>query len=117
MQIGFDATASLLPGIVLWAQQDRPGGLPIWPVLILIGIMFYFLLIRPELSSRKRHEQMLKDLKPGDEVVTIGGLVGKIVSADSDTFTIRLDDNVRVKVLRSAIARLYTEKLKEKESK
>ncbi|GIW93795.1 MAG: preprotein translocase subunit YajC [Pirellulaceae bacterium] len=116
MQIGLDAATQILGSALLWAQQERTG-LPFWPVLVVIAVLFYLLIIRPEFSSRKQHEQMLKNLKPGDEVVTIGGLIGRIVNLDNETCTIRVDDNVRVRVLRSAIARtLGEEKKKDKDA-
>lgn len=97
--------------MVLWAS-DQASPVPFWPFLVLLIVLFYVLLIRPEMASKKRHEQMLKNLKQGDQVVTIGGIVGRIVSLDQDTVVIRVEDNARLRVLRSAIARMVSEEKK-----
>jgi preprotein translocase subunit YajC len=76
--------------------------------LILIGIIFYFLLILPERKKRKELENQLNSLKKNDQVVTTGGIVGVIVNANpgSRSVTVRIDDsnNVKIEVLRSHIA-------------
>ena len=82
---------------------------PILPFL-LIGIVFYFLMMRPEQRKRKEQEKLLAALQKNDHVVTIGGICGTIVNASpgSTYVTIRVDDstNTRLKVLRSAISRV-----------
>lgn len=82
---------------------------PILPFL-LIGIVFYFLMMRPEQRKRKEQEKLLSALQKNDHVVTIGGICGTIVNASpgSTYVTIRVDDtnNTRLKVLRSAISRV-----------
>jgi preprotein translocase subunit YajC len=77
--------------------------------LVLIGIIFYFLLIRPQKRERERQDSILKALKKNDRVVTIGGIVGTIVNIepDSELVTLRVDDNSRMVFLRSAIQRPY----------
>ena len=72
-----------------------------FPILI-----FYLLLFRPQAKLRKQHEQMLKALKKYDDVVTTGGLFGSVVNLKPDTVTLKIDENVRVEVERSAIARV-----------
>jgi preprotein translocase subunit YajC len=82
---------------------------PLIPFL-LIGIVFYLLLMRPEQKKRKEMEQTLSNLKRNDRVVTIGGICGTVVnvSPGSNYVTLRVDDsnNTRVRVLRSAISRV-----------
>lgn len=77
---------------------------------LLIGIVFYFLMMRPEQRKRKEQEKLLSALQKNDHVVTIGGICGTIVNASpgSTYVTIRVDDtnNTRLKVLRSAISRV-----------
>lgn len=83
-----------------------PGPLAMFmPVAVMFGI-FYFLVFRPQSQARKQHEVMLKDLKKNDEVVTTGGIIGTVVNVKPDAVTIRVDENVRLDVERSAIARL-----------
>lgn len=79
--------------------------------LVAIGIIFYFVLFRPQQRERKKADQMLKALKKNDRVVTIGGVVGTIVNIepDSKVVTLRVDDNTRMVFLRSAIQGAYAE--------
>ncbi len=71
--------------------------------LILMFVIFYFLLIRPQQKKQKEHKNLLANLKRGDEVVTTGGLMGKITAITDRTITIEVADKVRVKILRSQI--------------
>ena len=66
--------------------------------------IFYFLLWRPEQIKRKKHQNMLNNLTKGDEVVTTGGLHGKIVGVNKDLVVMLIAENVKVEVSRSAIA-------------
>lgn len=75
------------------------------PFLAMFAI-FYVLVFRPQSKARKEHQQMLKDLKKHDEVATAGGLLGTVVNVKPETVTLRVDDNVRVEVEKSAITRL-----------
>lgn len=75
------------------------------PFLAMFAI-FYFLVFQPQAKARKTHEQMLKNLKKYDEVVTAGGVFGTVVNVKPDTVTLRIDENVRVEVEKSAITRL-----------
>jgi len=107
-------------------QEDgAPGGIlgifnnPLLP-LIVIGIMFYFLLILPERKKRKELENQLNSLKKNDRVVTTGGICGVIVNANpgAKTVTLRIDENVKIEVLRTHIAHIGPlEKADEKEIK
>lgn len=75
---------------------------PIVMMLLMFGI-FYFLLIRPQVKRQKEHQQMLTALKKGDEVITRGGLIGKISGLTPDTVTLELQEKVRVRVRRAYI--------------
>lgn len=79
---------------------------------IFIGI-FYFLLIYPQQRKAKAHRQLVSDLKKGDKVVTMGGIIGKIKSADDEKVVLEVDKNVNIKVLRAAV----TQKIEGKETK
>lgn len=72
--------------------------------LILLFVVFYFLLIRPQNKRMKEHKQMLDALAKGDEVVTNGGVLGKITNLGDNFVTIEIALNVEVKVQRQAIA-------------
>ena len=72
--------------------------------LVLIFVVFYFLLIRPQQQARKRHVDMVAALKRGDVVVTAGGLIGKVKSVADDEVRVELNPNVEVRVVRATIA-------------
>jgi preprotein translocase subunit YajC len=72
--------------------------------LILIFIVFYFLLIRPQMKRAKEHKALVAGLAKGNEVVTNGGLLGKITDLSDSFVTLELADGVRIKVQRHAIA-------------
>ncbi|MCM3632421.1 MULTISPECIES: preprotein translocase subunit YajC [Paenibacillus] len=79
----------------------------IWGLLlpfVLMFVVFYFLLIRPQQKKQKQRTQMLHQLKKGDKIVTIGGLHGTIVELTDDTAVVRVNDTVKLTFDRSAIS-------------
>ena len=83
-----------------------PGPLAMLVPFAMMFLIFYVLVFRPQSKARKTHEQMVKNLKKHDEVVTSGGLFGTVVNVKPDAITLRIDENVRVEVEPSAITRL-----------
>lgn len=73
------------------------------PLLLMFAI-FYFLLIRPQQKRSKEHKALLDALKRGDEVVTSGGIHGKVTGITDDVATIEVAQNVRIRVQKQAIA-------------
>ena len=74
------------------------------PLILIFGIM-YFLLIRPQQKKVKEHKAMVDGLRRGDQVVTAGGLIGKVVKVKDDgELEVELADNVKVRVVQSTIA-------------
>lgn len=88
------------------AAQKQPGLFEALLPFALLFVVFYFLLIRPQSKRAKEHRQMVEALGKGDEVVTNGGLLGKITAVDENFITLKVNDNVEVKVQRSAVASL-----------
>ena len=72
--------------------------------LVVIFAIFYFLMIRPQQKQAKKHKEMLAALKKGDNVVTRGGMIGKIYAIADGTITIEVADNVRIKFSRESVA-------------
>lgn len=72
--------------------------------IVAIGLVFYFLVIAPANKQRKKTAEMLSALKKGDQVVTSGGIYGTIQGVESETVYLKIAENVRVKVARSAIS-------------
>ena len=77
--------------------------------LILIFVIFYFLLIRPQKAKEKEHRKMLANVNKNDEVVTSGGIHGTIVNVKDKTVVLRIDDNVKMEIEKNAIA--YVKKM------
>ncbi|MCX8116345.1 MAG: preprotein translocase subunit YajC [Desulfobacterota bacterium] len=93
-----------------YAMGPQPGGgnqgaawLNFIPI-ILIFVIFYFLLIRPQQKRAKEHRNLLANLKEGDQVLTSGGIYGRITGIKDDKITVEISDRVRVKVNRGHIA-------------
>jgi len=88
-----------------WAQDGGGGFLTLLP-MVLIFVIFYLLLIRPQQKRAKQHKTMVAGLSKGDEVVTNGGALGKITGVDDNFVTLEIADGVRIKVQRMAIAQM-----------
>jgi len=88
------------------AQQGEGGaqGFTAFVPLILIFVIFYFLLLRPQQKKAKDQREFLNQLKAGDMVITAGGLHGKITGLTDAVVTMEIADKVRVKVSRSQVA-------------
>lgn len=96
--------------ILMAPREGGSAGLVFMAQMVLIFVIFYFLLIRPQTKERQRHEQMLKELKKGDEIVTNGGIIGTVVHAEENKLTVRTGDNTRLTVDRGRIAQVLQTK-------
>ena len=74
--------------------------------LALIFLIFYFILIRPQQKEQKAFKKMLENLKKNDQIVTMGGIHGTIVNVKDKTFVVRIDDNARIEIDKSAVTRV-----------
>ncbi len=98
------------PIYAMMAPSGQQGGSAIAIFILQIAAfiaIFYFILIRPQRQQQKRHEELLKQVKRGDEVVTSGGIVGEVVHVKDDRITIKSGE-ARLVVERKAIARVTT---------
>jgi len=86
------------------ASGQGAGGFTAFVPLILMFVIFYFLLIRPQQKRNKEHREMVANLKKGDRIVTSGGLHGRITGMDENTLTLEIAEKVRVKVNRGNVA-------------
>ena len=92
-----------------YAMGPQPGGgqgstfMTFLPI-IFIFVIFYFLLIRPQQKQRKEHQNVLANIKVGDNVLTSGGIYGRITGIKDNIITVEISDKVRVKVNRGNIA-------------
>jgi preprotein translocase subunit YajC len=104
---------SAQPNLSLLAQAAGGSAILQFAPIVLIMVIFYVLLILPAQRRQKKTQEMISALKNGDKVVTNGGLFGTIVGIEGDSVQLRIADQVKVKVLRSAIAGLQTESKEE----
>lgn len=84
---------------------------------ILIFILFYFLILRPQQKQNKEKENMLKNLKRGDNILTTGGIYGKIVSISGDVLIVEIAKGLNIKVSRPGVAGLASPNEEEKNTK
>ena len=98
----------LIPQAIAQASQAAPQPSTLetlFPIFAMLGI-FYFLLIRPQAKKAKQHEKLLSDLKSGEEVVTSGGIIGRVRSVSQEFVSVEVSNNSIIKVLKSNIVGL-----------
>ena len=86
------------------AAAQQPSMLASFIPLILIFLIFYFLLIRPQQKKQKEHKVLLDSIQRGDEILSSGGILGKVTKVDNDKLTVEIAKGVNVTVLRSTVA-------------
>lgn len=99
----FWTNAAYAMGASAQGQEGAAGGLMSMAPILLMFVIFYFLLIRPQQKKNKQHKAMLASLKPGDKVVTVGGIYGRIIKIDDEKAVLDLGDS-KVTVGRGYIA-------------
>lgn len=77
------------------------------PLILMMGALYFFLIVRPQRRQEQERQAMLTSLKKNDEVLTVGGIYGTVVavSETEDKVTVKVDDNVRVKMTKASIQR------------
>ena len=100
---------SLIPDAMAQTAGGAPAGsspLGMFAFMGLFVVIFYFLLIRPQQKKQKEHQAMISKLAAGDECVTAGGILGRIVEVSDNFITLEIADNVRIKVQRYQVTTL-----------
>ena len=99
---------SLIPDAMAQTAGGAPAGAGTTSLIMMavFVVIFYFLLIRPQQKKQKEHAAMLSKLAAGDEVVTSGGIVGRITEITDNFVTIEISDGVRIKVQRFHVTSL-----------
>ena len=89
-------------------QQQQPSQVPFLIMMVAIFAFFYLFIIRPQNKQQKEHERLVKELKKGDQIITQGGLFGRISDFDesNNAIIIEISKGVRIKMLRTQVARL-----------
>ncbi len=94
--------------VALFAQAQQGPTPPLWTTLVpilLFAVIFYVLLIRPQRRREKEHAELLKRLKPGDQVVTSSGIIGRVTSVKEDRVILRSED-AKLEMLKSAVVQI-----------
>lgn len=98
------------------AKQPPPGNLfeGMLIPMVMIGVLWYFLLLRPQLNERRQRQNLVESIKKNDKVISIGGIIGTVtnLSSDGKEVTLRIDDNAKIKMLRSSIQTVITDENK-----
>ena len=88
------------------AAGGAAGGFASFIPLILMFVIFYFLLIRPQQKKNKEHRDMINNLKKGDRIITSGGIHGIITAVNDSALTVEISDKVRIKLARHSVSGL-----------
>jgi preprotein translocase subunit YajC len=99
---------SLIPDAMAQTAGGAPagGGLTPFIMMAVFVVIFYFLLIRPQQKKQKEHQAMLGKIAAGDEVITAGGILGRVIEVGDQFLTVEIADNVRIKVQRFQVTSL-----------
>jgi preprotein translocase subunit YajC len=112
----------MLSSILFMGGNPNPGGAAPNPILsflpfILIIVVIYFMMIRPQKKKQQERDKLIAGLQKGDKVVTVGGLHGTVQLPKEKTVIVKIADNVKVEVERSAIAAVLSGKADESSEK
>ena len=88
------------------ATAAGPNPLTMLPMFAMMFVIIYFMIFRPQQKAKREQDQMIKQLKKNDYVVTTGGIFGTVVNTKPEAITLRIDENVRIDVEPAAITRL-----------
>ncbi|MCI4445628.1 MAG: preprotein translocase subunit YajC [Candidatus Aminicenantes bacterium] len=106
---------SFLTMMSISEQQAAPGQPNLLVGLlpfILVFVVFYLLIILPQRKKQKQHQQMVENLRPGDRIITSGGIFGTVMDVHPDRIELKIAANVKVDILKSAVAIILSEKEK-----
>lgn len=99
---------SILNNVALGAEAPAPaaGGASFFIVIIVMFVLMYFMMIRPQQKRQKQHKAMIQALGKGDEVITNGGIAGRIDALGDSFVTVEVAEGVKVKLQRASIAQV-----------
>ncbi len=81
---------------------------------ILVFVIFYLLIIMPSRKKQKKHQEMVGQLKPGDKIVTSGGIYGTVMGTKEDRIEVKISSNVKIEITKNAVSAILGEKKDEK---
>ena len=92
------------------AQRQGGSILSVLMPFILVFVIFYLLIIMPSRKKQKKHQQMVEQLKPGDKIITSGGIYGTVMGVQKDRLELKIASNVKVDIAKSAVAAILSVK-------
>ena len=99
----------IFASLLMSAQQAQPGSVPrgnmltaLLPFVLVFGI-FYLLIILPQRKKQKKHQDMVNALKPGDRVITTGGIFGTVMGVQPDRIELKVSANVKIDITKSSV--------------
>ncbi|QGU33880.1 preprotein translocase subunit YajC [Thermochromatium tepidum] len=97
-----------IPDALAQGEAVTPSGDPFMALLplVLFAVVFYFLLIRPQAKRQKEHRKMVESLAKGDEIITLGGMVGRIADLGENFALVEVAEGIKVKIRRTAVEAL-----------
>lgn len=93
------------------APAAQGGGLHMWVMILLIFVVMWFFMIRPQRKQQKELQAFRDSLKKGDKVVTVGGIYGTVCEVKENNVLIEVDNNVKIRVSKQALVKDYTEQV------
>jgi preprotein translocase subunit YajC len=90
--------------------EGQEGGNPFGMLFLIVGIfaIMYFFMIRPQKKQQQKKQEMINTLKPGDKIMTTGGIYGEVKQIKEGTIRVQIDDHARIEIAKSAVATVVT---------
>lgn len=104
-----------IDGMVILAQaaeDAEPGmgaGLMSMAPLLIMIVLFYFILIRPQMKKQKQHDKMVSEIKSGTNVIVAGGIYGNIANVKEKSFVVKIADNVKIEIQKNSVSQVLSE--------
>jgi preprotein translocase subunit YajC len=92
------------------AADQKAAGPGMWLPFVVIGVLFYVLLLRPQQKQRREQQKMLASVKTGDKVITVGGIYGLVTNVKNGIIVLKIAEGVKIEVARDGIRAVITEK-------
>lgn len=104
--------SSLISSLQQGGQGASPQGNIMTALLpfVLVFVIFYLLIIMPQRKRQKKHQEMVGQLKPGDKIVTTGGIYGTVMGVQQDKIELKIASNVKIDITRNAVAAFLSDK-------
>ena len=109
----------IITSLFNFLQQSQPaprggGFISVLIPFILVFVIFYLLIIMPSRKKQKKHQEMVEELKPGDKIVTSGGIHGTVMGVQKDRIELKIAANVKIDITKNAVGAIISQKKSDK---